>query len=222
MENQQTDNLQNSDAPIGSVSDSATADSIAPSQTAIADPPATPETSANVDLAPAPAETATQVPTSAPASLDAPVAPPETPIPDAPAVASPPPVSSPLKGEEKIGDAPVVSTEIPKLDESATLSIPPSPVVTSQTPKSVESAPAIPIITALLIKARAAIQSRKQKKLLKILALIGQKGKVKNADVSRILRCSNATATRYLDELEKQGKVRQVGKRAGSFYELIR
>jgi len=45
----------------------------------------------------------------------------------------------------------------------------------------------------------------------KILKYLRAKGKVTNNDIEKLLGVSDATATRYLDELEKEGKVRQIG-----------
>ena len=46
----------------------------------------------------------------------------------------------------------------------------------------------------------------------KILEFMRENKKVANNDIEKILGVSDATATRYFDELEKEGKVRQVGK----------
>ena len=46
----------------------------------------------------------------------------------------------------------------------------------------------------------------------KILSLLGEKGKIANDDVQKLLVVSDATATRYLDELERSGQIKQVGK----------
>ena len=43
-------------------------------------------------------------------------------------------------------------------------------------------------------------------------------GRVANNDVEKALGVSDATATRYLDELEKQGLIRQVGKEGKYVY----
>ena len=64
----------------------------------------------------------------------------------------------------------------------------------------------------LLVKARATIQDRKRKKLEKILELLGKKEKITNDEVEKLLHVSDATATRYLSALEKEGKIKQVGK----------
>ncbi len=45
----------------------------------------------------------------------------------------------------------------------------------------------------------------------RVLALVRERGEVTNADVERLLGVSDATATRVLDELEKEGALRQVG-----------
>lgn len=39
----------------------------------------------------------------------------------------------------------------------------------------------------------------------------GGDGRVSNNDIEKLLGVSDATATRYLDELEKEGKIHQVG-----------
>ena len=64
----------------------------------------------------------------------------------------------------------------------------------------------------LLVKARATIQDRKHKKLDKILEFLNTKGKITNDEVEKLLHVSDATATRYLSALEKEGKIQQVGK----------
>lgn len=64
----------------------------------------------------------------------------------------------------------------------------------------------------LLVKARAKIETIKQQKLAKVLGLFDIKEKITNDDVEKILRCSDATALRYLNELIKQGKIQRVGK----------
>jgi predicted HTH transcriptional regulator len=45
----------------------------------------------------------------------------------------------------------------------------------------------------------------------KILAFVQTNGKIKNNDVEKLAGVSNATAERYLDELEKEGKLTQHG-----------
>lgn len=61
----------------------------------------------------------------------------------------------------------------------------------------------------LLIKARNAIQFRKRKKLDKIMTLFLNKSKITNDEVEKFLHVSDATATRYLSQLEQEGKIKQ-------------
>lgn len=78
------------------------------------------------------------------------------------------------------------------------------------------------IILKLLIKARAKIQERKQKKLDKIMTLFETNPQVTNKDMQKLLRISSATAVRYLDILEKENRIKQVGKTGKAvFYSKI-
>ncbi|MEI8175087.1 MAG: hypothetical protein WCG28_04010 [bacterium] len=70
----------------------------------------------------------------------------------------------------------------------------------------------ISLACELLIKARNAIQFRKRKKLDKIMSLFLQQSKITNDEVEKFLHVSDATATRYLSILEKEGKIKQSGK----------
>lgn len=65
---------------------------------------------------------------------------------------------------------------------------------------------------------------KKEENKQKILAYFdnAQDNKVTNNDIEKLLGVSDATVTRYLDELEKQGFIRQVGKTGmGVYYEKI-
>ena len=64
----------------------------------------------------------------------------------------------------------------------------------------------------LLISARNAIQFRKRKKLDRVVSLFLQQSKITNDEVEKFLHVSDATATRYLSILEKEGKIKQNGK----------
>ncbi|MDO8552614.1 MAG: winged helix-turn-helix transcriptional regulator [bacterium] len=83
-------------------------------------------------------------------------------------------------------------------------------------------APIVNLGRDVLSKARATIQSRKKIKLEKIMTELEKKGKVTNDEVEKLLHVSDATATRYLSALEKDGKIKQVGKTGiGVVYEKI-
>jgi len=51
-----------------------------------------------------------------------------------------------------------------------------------------------------------------------IMEMIKKKGRITNREVQESLEISDATATRYLDELEKEGKVAQKGKSVNTYY----
>ena len=50
-----------------------------------------------------------------------------------------------------------------------------------------------------------------QKKLVKVMTLFVKQTEITNDEVEKLLHVSDATATRYLAELEKRGKIQQVG-----------
>lgn len=58
----------------------------------------------------------------------------------------------------------------------------------------------------------------KQANKEKILAYLAGRTEVSNNDIENLLSVSNATAERYLDELEKEGKLLQIGKTGRSVY----
>lgn len=51
----------------------------------------------------------------------------------------------------------------------------------------------------------------KQENITKLVDLILKQDKITNAEVEKLLNVSDATAERYLQELEKEGKLKQVG-----------
>ena len=77
----------------------------------------------------------------------------------------------------------------------------------------------ISLARELLTKARNAIQFRKRKKLDKVMSMFDKKKngstgspQVTNDEVEKFLHVSDATATRYLSELEKEGRIKQNSK----------
>jgi Fic family protein len=64
---------------------------------------------------------------------------------------------------------------------------------------------------------------QKSKNMEKVRALARERGKIANDDVEKLLGVSNATAERYLNELEKNGELKQVGTTGRNvYYEIIR
>lgn len=64
---------------------------------------------------------------------------------------------------------------------------------------------------SFLQRALEKIQFRKKAKLEKIMALAVKKRSITNDDVQKLLRVSDATATRYLAELVRQGRLKRFG-----------
>ncbi|MBU1117407.1 winged helix-turn-helix transcriptional regulator [Patescibacteria group bacterium] len=63
---------------------------------------------------------------------------------------------------------------------------------------------------------------RKEENKEKILEFLKHNSKIVNDDVEKLVKVSNATAERYLDELEEENKIKQVGKTGNAvYYELI-
>ena len=124
---------------------------------------------------------------------------------------------TPIEPTEVLSPAPEAPVEPPAAQQAEqTAQIPvsepiPEPTPQPSAPVSVV-APIANLTRDLAIKARAVIQGRKRKKLDKILTLIDNKKNIGNDDVEKLLHVSDATATRYLAQLEKEGKVIQVGK----------
>ncbi len=59
---------------------------------------------------------------------------------------------------------------------------------------------------------------KKKENLEKVREFFAGQGRVANNDIEKLLGVSDATATRYLDELEKEGLIRQVGKTGKHVY----
>jgi len=76
-------------------------------------------------------------------------------------------------------------------------------------------------IRTLLAKAQAKIQSNKQKKLDKIILFAQKKKIIANEDVQKLLRVSDATATRYLVKLVQQGRLARVGNPRDAKYQFL-
>ncbi len=137
------------------------------------------------------------------------------------------PVEPATAPEAAPAEVPSPETPTAQIPASEPLPPEPEPIAPPPEPPPATAAPApasapVPASTSspqathpsrdLLVKARATIQDRKRKKLDKILETLNAKGKITNDEVEKLLHVSDATATRYLSALEKDGKIRQVGK----------
>ena len=55
------------------------------------------------------------------------------------------------------------------------------------------------------------MEQKTENKQKRLLSFVQEHGKIQNNDVEKLVGVSNATAERYLDELEKEGKLTQHG-----------
>ena len=171
----------------------------------------------------APVQVPTPEPTPPEPAQEAP-APVEMPVP-APAEATAPETTPVAQSSGEPTQTAQPETQTAQMGRSEPLPAPSEPLPNQQ-PASQPSVPAqvaAPIVHLgrdVLTKARATIQDRKHKKLDKILEFLDAKAKngstgspqVTNDEVEKLLHVSDATATRYLSALEKEGKIQQVGK----------
>ena len=127
----------------------------------------------------------------------------------------------------------VAPSEPTPATETPTAQIPPNEPIAPES-EPIEPAPeppsaAAPVQTGILhaareilVQARVAIQDRKRKKRDKIMQVLATKTKITNDEVEKLLHVSDATATRYLSALEKENKIKQVGKTGtGVVYQKI-
>ena len=126
------------------------------------------------------------------------------------------PVSEPIQAIEPrtaqmAGNEPLAELE-PEVIESK-----PSELKT-ETQKPTEALPPLAVKTfrnttkEKLAKAQLTIQNKKRKKLDLILTLFAKQKNITNDEVEKLLHVSDATATRHLSQLEKEGRIKQNGK----------
>lgn len=133
------------------------------------------------------------------------------------------PADMPSVAPEGSGEA---VTAVPVEDQNGAVNEP-----ESQAPAPLESAMAqtqplaqqdkAGLIHDLFVKAQAKIQFNKQKKLDKLAKFAQEKGTITNDDVQKLLRVSDATATRYLVKLVEQGRLTRVGNPRDAKYQFL-
>lgn len=165
---------------------------------------------------------------------------PETLIPEEPTPTQEPTPEAPISPStsEQV-DVPPVAPEVPTEAESAipvnnqNEQIEPVEAIPTQTAQvdnpsvnePISEAPEIPTAHSErnepLLKSsissvvgNTAKQERVKKKLEDIIEFLNTKERVTNDEVEKLLHISDATATRYLEQLEKEGRIKQEG-RAG-------
>ena len=182
------------------------------------------------------AETAVQAPEPVPASVepessqlngstptDLPPEAPESPTSDIPTT----PVESQNGGVNEPESKPV---EPPK--ESQIEAVPATPVQPVSAPAPVNSVASqaqslaqqdqAGFIRALLAKANAKLHSNRQKKLDNLMLMAQKKHIITNDDARKLLRVSDATATRYLVKLVQQGRLTRIGSPRDAKYQFVR
>ena len=127
---------------------------------------------------------------------------------EAPIEAQPQAAQVPLS--EPLASEPVSETkQVESEPESVETDSSPESSPTQAEPVSV---PKPNLVRDLLNKARFAIQTRKRVKLDRIMTLFAKRTNITNDEVEKFLHVSDATATRYLEILEKENKIKQSAK----------
>lgn len=152
--------------------------------------------------------------------------PPSTAISETPTM---PPVApeaptSPVVPETNVSAPPVLEPQIPpSAPVSAPVEPPPTSTLAPQTAPVVQAvAPATaPNPRSFLTKALEKIQFRKRAKLEKIVKLANEKKSITNDQVEKLLHVSDATASRHLLQLVKEGKLKKVGPDGRARYEPV-
>ena len=127
------------------------------------------------------------------------------------------PISTPSPEEAKPEELPAEGgkaegiSEPVQTSETRTAQIPVNEPLASE-PEPLRPEQKISFARELLVKARNMIQFRKRKKLDRVMTLFLKKSKITNDEVREFLHVSDATAERYLNTLEKENKIKQVGK----------
>ena len=132
------------------------------------------------------------------------------------------PKSEPIETPEVIPETPPIEESTPTEPVAPEAPIISSPTESPSSPPQPQPVSSESFIKNLLVKARERLQFRKRQKLEKILALAQKKGRITNDDVEKLLRVSHKTASRYLEILEKENRIRQVGGTGrGVYYQLL-
>ena len=158
-----------------------------------------------------------------PESISEPV---ETPEPETAQISTnePLPVSTESSSE--------VKSETGEAEAEPEANLPKTETKTSQPPNHTEASPPYiaPIVPKVIgknmqelqVKEQKAIKEKLRKRLENVLNLFTKQKSITNDEVEKFLHVSDATATRYLSQLEKEGKIKQNGKTGkGVFYSKI-
>ena len=132
--------------------------------------------------------------------------------------------AQPTETPQEVKSAEEISAPVEAVEQSPAEQIaPPEPLTPTPPPQPPQAQPQPQtiekiiyrqdpnIIQNLLNKARATIQQRKRAKLDRIMNLFLTKPQITNKDIQKLLHARKRTARRYLNQLEKEGQITQVG-----------
>ena len=151
-------------------------------------------------------------PTSEPAAVPEQGPPPAEIAPTPPVIEDVTPVVE--EGAPPPESIPILSQETKYRDEPATPVAPPPSAVPAPVPSG-----ALARMPSAGARMREVMQTRKRERLDKVVTLAARKRVITNNDVEKLLKVSDATATNYLRELVRTGRLKKVGVRAGTRYE---
>jgi predicted HTH transcriptional regulator len=117
---------------------------------------------------------------------------------------------------EAPAEAPQIQPEVkePQIETQET------PPATPTPQPEIPTQPEPSILRQLWQKALEKIRERKSKRLEKILQLASKKGEITNDDVEKLLHVSDRAASRYLNELVRQGRLKRIGSPSHAKYQL--
>ena len=129
-------------------------------------------------------------------------------------------VTPPESGESAVTESPAPRAAPPPAPLEETPE-PPAPEPAPQETKPRPETPAPPSASRPQdfreVMQRAKMRKR-EVRLEKILAYVREKGRVTNDDIQKLLRVSDATATRYAAELVRRSLVEKVGRGRAAYY----
>lgn len=156
-----------------------------------------------------PATPAAETPSAEPTSET----PPASPVPEEISVSATEPVIETAEVAAEAEPQPPISSPEPT---------PPPPPAPTISEKAAVSSAAIPVpIHDRLSQAFEALRFRKRARLDKILQLAARKGRIKNDDVEKLLKVSDSTAQRYLNQLVLEGKLHRSGETTNITYKPV-
>lgn len=119
---------------------------------------------------------------------------------------------------EPIAEPPPTEPIVPAAVQE--MAAPPEPPSVPSAPQSLPRA-GLPLVDdAARARAYATIVRKREKSFTRIVELAQKKGKVRNADVAKLLHVSDATASRYVRALISRGQLTAVGKGRARAYGL--